>query len=712
MFRSAHVGRRTFFEISTAAGALIFGLRPSRDGAAKEPMDNGRISPFLSISPDNVVTLTTPKTEMGQGAHTGIAVCIAEELEVDWRKVHIVTAPSTREYRAGSAQSTGGSSSIRLGFESLRQLGATAREALRSAAAEKWGVSITETRAEAGMVVRLGRSDRLSYGELVPWVRVRSDVPPPALKPRGAWTLIGRSPRSLDIPSKTDGSAIYGMDVRLPGMVTATVRHCPVLGGTLASVDPAPALQIAGVRGVVTLENAVVVAADNFWLASRGCDALNPLWDEGEHANADESSIASALDEGLASGGEPGLEGGKTEEALKIAARVVTATYEVPYLSHAPMEPMNATAWVRPDGIEIWGPVQTQTKAQQAVARALNVSEDTVVVHTPQLGGSFGRRLEVEYVVQSAMASRALGRPVKLIWSREEDMRHGFYRPRAKISFRGALDQAGTPTAIDVVMAEDAFAAGFARINPAIKPTVGPRTAVWLVGEGYGIKNFRYAYAHPKLPVPIGAWRAVQYSHNGFFGESFIDELAVAAGIDPLAFRSRHAANHRYKLVLEAVAQLSNWSDPLPPGKGRGVAMVDSFDSVVAQVVELTVGPAQDIHLDRVSCVIDCGTAVHPSYIKAQMEGSIVYGLTAAFFGEITVNNGKIEQGNFDTYEMIKLQHMPEIRVQILESEGPVGGVGEPGLPPIGAALTNALFAACGERVRRLPLRRHGWRLV
>ncbi len=667
------------------------------------------LNAFVRIDSDNSITIISTKTEMGQGNHTGIAMLLAEELEADWSKIKVEMASTLPQY---GTLGTGGSSSISTGFDALRKAGATARDMLRQAAAAKWNVPLNETRAANGVVIHDKSKRQASYGALA---AAAAKLPPPTevvLKEAKDWKLIGKSQKRLDTAPKVDGSATYGVDAHVPGMLIGSIRQCPTFGGTLKSVDEQPALAIKGVERVVKLDNAVVVLANSYWPAHRALDALQPVWDLGANESQNEASISKALDDGLKNP-TVGPKLGDVDAALASATKTITTAYEVPYLSHSPMEPMNATAWVQADKVEIWAPVQLQTTTQKAVATALKIDPAKVMVYTTQLGGGFGRRLQTDYTVQAALVSEMVGRPVKIIRSREEDTRHSFYRPRAKVTLRGGVDKAGKPVAMKVAMAENSAPGISIRRNmPERISEIPTRVSGWMKGEAYNVPNIEFAHADLELPVPIGAWRSVQFSHNGFFGESMIDELAHAANKDPLQFRIENATNPRYVALLEKACAMSGWGTRvLPKGHGLGVAMVESFGSIVAEVAEVSVR-GKDVKIHHVWCAVDCGTAVFPDGVIHQMESAITYGLSAAFFGQITIEKGAVVESNFDGYDMIRLAQAPEVEVAIINSGAKIGGIGEPGLPPAAPALTNAIFAATGARVRTLPLVKGGWRLV
>jgi isoquinoline 1-oxidoreductase beta subunit len=706
------VSRRTLMQAGALAGGgfvlgfALPGLTPAEKVLAAAPTAT-HINAFVRIEPDGGVTVVTPKTEMGQGSHTGIAMLIAEELDADWGTIKVETAPTLPQY---GTMGTGGSASISTGFEAMRKAGATAREMLRQAAAAKWNVPVAETRVADSVVYHDASRRKAGFGELA---AAAAQLTPPAevaLKDPAQWKHIGKPHKRLDTPAKVDGSAVFGVDARLPGMLVGTIAQCPTFGGKLKSVDEGPALAVAGVRQVVKLDNAVIVLADGYWPALKGLQALRPEWDLGPNAGQNEDTIGRALDEGLKTA-RVGPTAGDVDAALKSAAKTVSAAYEVPYLSHSPMEPMNATAWVEADKATVWAPTQTQTRSQTMVAAALKLDPAKVMIHTTQLGGGFGRRLQADYTVQAALAAKAADKPVKLIWSREEDTRHSYYRPRAKVTFTGGVDKAGRPVALKVAMAENSAMGGIIRANaPQRIPEIPAMASGWMKGEAYNVPNMQFAHGDLELPVPIGAWRSVQFSHNGFFGESMIDELAHLAGKDPLQFRLENATNPRYIALLEKVRDMSGWGRrTLPEKHGLGVALVESFGSIVAEVAEVSV-MQKNVKVHRVWCAVDCGTAVFPDGVVHQMESCITYGLSAAFYGQITIANGGVVESNFDSYDMVRLNDAPEVEVAIVNSGAKIGGIGEPGLPPVAPALTNAIFAVTGKRIRTLPLVKSGWR--
>ena len=699
------------------------------------------INAWLRIGTDESITILIGRSEMGQGVYTALPMLLAEELECDWRRVRVEAAPAAAAYRnlyvvkdmltgghadpapglagemrdwalslaAGpfSQQVTGGSTSVRGGFEPLRRAGAQARHRLIAAAARNWGVSPAECLARAGLVHHEASGWSLSYGALA---AAAADLPSPGsvvLKPPGAWRLLGTAVPRLDLPAKVTGEAIFGIDVRRPGMLFAAIMASPVFGGRVKSVDAAKVQSLPGVVAVVAIPDGVAVVADSTFRASRALAALPVVWDEGANAGLDTAQIFEGFRQALSEEGRIAERRGDAAAALAGAARQLTLDYELPFLAHATMEPMNCTAEVGPDGVDVWAPTQAQDGARAAAATAAGVSADRVRIHTTYLGGGFGRRAESDMVTQAVVIAKALGRPVQAIWSREEDMRHDFYRPGTVQRLRIGLDAAGLPVAwhhrivcpsiLDRIMAAATW----------LKPD---QTSVeGAVGLPYDLRNLTVDYVKRNTPVPVGFWRSVGHSHTAFVTESAIDEVAAAGGRDPLALRRLLLrGNPRVRAVLDLAASEAGWGRPLPPGSGRGIALHVSFGSIVAEVAEVAVAADGTIRVPRVVCAIDCGTVIHPDIVVAQMQSGILFGLTAALAGEITLAKGRIEQGNFDDYPMLHLAESPQIAVHVIESGERPGGVGEPGTPPIAPALANAFYAATGKRIRRLPLMRAG----
>jgi isoquinoline 1-oxidoreductase beta subunit len=703
---SMKLSRRSFLHSAAlAGGVLLLDIRaPLRaaDGSVAEV-----IAGWIRIDPDGALCLLVNATEMGQGAKSGLAQILAEELDVDWSDVRVDFAPIDREhYGMWETYQTGGSGSVRGMFDRLRKAGATARTMLLQAAAQRWTVPVAECVARSGVVRHAQSSRSATYAVLA---RDALRLPPPTdvpLKPRSEWQLIGKPMHRLDVRSKVDGSAIFGIDVRRPAMVYAAIAQSPVLGGTLEALDEAPAMKHAGVRRVLKINGAVVVVADKFWTAHRALADLKPVWRPGAMANVTSTAIGKRL---RALTHEPGkvyvAEGEDETKARELceaeltkARRIIERVYEAPLLSHSPMETMNGTALVLNGRAELWVPTQVQSDLRTAVAKALGFDEAAVTINTTEVGGGFGRRLQVDYGVQAALIAREMGVPVKLIWTREEDTQHGFYRPAAAVRLRAAL---GADDAIT------AFRAQIACVD-------GETPVGGMAGQLYALPNICITYAGWNPGVPLGAWRSVDASQNLFFFESFIDELARELREEPLAFRRRLLRdNARALRVLDAAAKLARWDEKLPKGHGRGIAFLRGYGSLAAQVAEVSVGADHTVRVHRVSCAVDCGTAVNPSSIRAQFEGGVIFALSAAALGEITIADGRVQQSNFHDYPVVRMAQAPQVDVEILESPAEaVGGVGEPPVPPLAPAVANAIFAATGTRVRRLPLSASGFRLV
>jgi isoquinoline 1-oxidoreductase beta subunit len=710
-----NLSRRRFLQSgAAAAGGLVLGFHlPAGGRLAGAAAGEAAINAWLSIAPDDTITVTVAHSEMGQGVYTSLPMLVAEELEVDWTRVRARFAPAEPVYRNRmfGIQGTGGSTSIRASFDHLRQAGATAREMLRRAAAEGWGVPLEQCEAEGGRVVHGASGRAAGYGALAAAAATLEPPAEVALKQPADWALIGKPLPRLDVPAKVDGSAGFGIDVQVPDMLIATVKASPVFGGKLKSVDEKPAFAVKGVRAVVPLESAVVVVAEGYWPAQKGLEVLDPVWDEGPHAAMSDATIRAELSAALEQEGVVARDDGAAAEALAGAAKRLEAVYEVPYLAHATMEPMNATAHVTAEGVEVWAPTQGQGPIQHAVAGLLGIEPGRVAVHTTFLGGGFGRRFETDFVVQAVLASKAVGKPVKLVWSREEDMRQDFYRPAAMARLSAGLDGAGNPVAWHARLASPSI---MSRALPQlVKDGIDPSSVEGVSDTPYGVANLRVEYAMRHFGVPVGFWRSVGHSQNAFFVESFLDELAHAARRDPLAYRLGLLGDHpRHRKVLETAAEAAGWGRPAPEGRFRGLALHESFGSIVAEVAEISVAEGKKITLHRMACAIDCGRVVNPDTVVAQMESGIVYALTAALFGRVTIAEGRVGEGNFDRYPMLQLAQMPEVEVRIVESGAALGGIGEPSTPPAAPALANALFAATGARLRSLPLSRHGYALA
>ena len=699
-----------------AAGGLLVALRPAR-GAVDQP---AAIAGWLRIAPDGTVTILTNTSEIGQGTGTAIAQLVGDELDVAWESIRLEMAPVEKSYFNPGWQeyATYGSGGISHQAEMLRTAGARARSVLIEAAARRWKVPAAECRSKTGVVQHEPSGRKLAYGALSAAAARFEPPEKPALKKQEAWNYIGKPMPRLDLPAKVNGMGVYGIDVKLPGLLVATIAQCPSFGGKLASVDQAPALAVRGVKQVIELPNAVALVATGYWPAHRGLSALKPVWDLSSASKTDSREYDERLAAAAAKGGSvPFAPKGFTAEAMQTehdaamskAARRLEATYQVGFAAHATMEPMNATARPTRGGIELWLPTQSQSASREAVAKRLGLSPEKVQVHTTLAGGGFGRRIELDFVVQAAEIASKARAAVKLIWSREEDLQHDYYRPASAIHVRAGLDEGGMPIAwsFDTACAslleysrEGAFmgAAG----------SVDTTSLMGLVRPGYNLLAPRFAWTRADAGVPVAFWRSVGASQNIFALESFVDEIAEAGGKDPLQMRlALLEGSPREQRTLQAAANAAGWSRPAPAGRYRGLSLARANGSVVAQVAELSLQDAR-VRLHRVTCAIDCGLAVNPNCVKAQMEGGIAFGLTTAFLGEITVAGGRVEQQNFDGYPLLSLAQMPEIEVLIVESSDPPGGCGEEAVAPVAPAVANALRAATGKRIRRLPFLREG----
>ncbi len=704
------ISRREFVCTAAALGGLALSLElpaqeggPGTEGAHRAPRSP---SAFLQIGEDDSITIVTPAVEMGQGGHTAMPMIIMEELGGNWERLRVVDAPAAAIYDNPlfGQQSTVGSFSVRGWYLELRRIGAAARIMLVQAAAHTWRISAADCSAENGYIVHRPSGRKRSFGS-VARLAARLPVPDaPPLKPLGQFEVIGGSPRRVDIPDKVDGSARFGIDVTLPDMLYAAVKTCPTLGGKLESFDDSACRTMGGYFTTVPLEDGVVVVAGSYWQARKALEKVSVSYDPGPLAKLDSAQVSHRLHAGFDEPGTVARDDGDVRAALTHAASTLESVYEVPYLAHACMEPMNCTARVTADGCEVWCGTQSPQAAQLAAARVLGCAPTRVAVHVQYLGGGFGRRGEADFVTQAVTAAKATGgRPVKLIWSREEDIRHDFYRPAAAIRFRGGLDADGGLLALECAVVSAS--------SPSFGRPGGPPFFTEGVSDlNYRIPNYRVTGLNENIGVRFGFWRSVNDSHNPFMVEGFIDELALAAKQDPYRFRRsllRHdsEAARRQLAVLDLVAQEAGWDHP-PEGHHLGIAAFGAFGSFIGTAVEVSVKePMVTVH--RVVTAIDCGIAVHPDNIKAQLEGGTVFGLTAALRGEITLQDGAVMQGNFNDYPMLNLLEMPRVDCYIVPSTAAPGGVGEPGTGPIAPALANAVSAAIGRRLRSLPLNKY-----
>ncbi|MGB8363765.1 MAG: molybdopterin cofactor-binding domain-containing protein [Rhizomicrobium sp.] len=717
------------------AGALVVGYAwwPSdriahADALAADPGEYF-VTNWIKIGRNDIVTIVVPHCDMGTGIFTALPQMAAEELDADWSKVAVETAPSDPLFANGAlvegfvlsqqhvtgeqipaflrgtvtntfrtiagyknVQTTGGSSAVRFtGVYGMRVAGAAAREMLVKAAAARWDVSPSECATKANRVIHTSSGRSFGYGELAADAANYSPSGNPVLKPRNRYTLVGKPIPRVDIPDKVNGIAKYGIDISLPGMAYAAIRISPVFGGKLKMVEVGDIAQRRGIHKIVKLDDAVVVVADRFWRARDAVAALNPVFDNGTNGAVSSATIAAQR--------VAALNGGDLKTDLKIGfggdatqqpgRRFIEATYEVPYLAHATMEPMNTTALYKNGTLEVWAGTQDGLGARAFCADAAKLPLDKVKYHLLPMGGGFGRRLPgqfnyLTYAVETALA--VPGTPVKLIFTREQDMQHDFYRPNVRSHLRASLDAKGMPLAWAHDYTTDDTASAEAHIV-------------------YDIPNQEYRSVKVPTHVPIGPWRSVAASWHGFFVESFIDELAHEANIDPVAYRvALLGAKPRHRAVVRKAAEAAGWGTALPQGRARGIAMFECFDTIVAHVAEVEVSPDGALKVHRIVCAADCGMAVNPDGFKAQIEGGIVYGLTAALYGEIAIDKGAVIQANFPDYEMVRLAGCPQIEIHVIENDAPLGGGGEPGVPPVAPAVANAVFAATGTRIRQLPI--------
>jgi isoquinoline 1-oxidoreductase beta subunit len=719
--KAINPSRRAFLKAGVVAGAgLVIGFHmPSGRITSAQAAEAG--SPFegyIRISPENKVTVLAAHLDMGQGIYTGTATLVAEELEADWSQMEVEGGSGNPALYGnlafgGKFQGTGGSTATMSSFDRYRRAGAMARVMLVDAAAKQWNVPAGEITVAKGIVSH-SSGKKATFGELA---EAAAKETPPAdvtLKDAGAWTLIGNADlRRLDSPAKTTGHQTFTLDVKLPGMLYAVVQRPPLFGAKVKSFDASAAKQVKGVVDVVEIPRGVAVVADSTWNAMQGRNALKVEWDE---TNAEKRGTPELMAEykKLAAGNDAAVarNDGDAAAAMKSAAKVISAEFEFPYLAHAAMEPLDAVARKEGDKIEIWGGHQMPDLYQGIAAGIAETTPDKIVLHVMMTGGSFGRRAvgDGDVIAEAVSTAKAIGwkAPVKVVWTREDDMTGGRYRPMYFHKMSAGLDGAGKLVAWQhrivgqSIMADGPFAG-------MIQNGVDPTSVEGASTLPYAIQNVHVDLVTPKVGVPVLWWRSVGSTHTAYSTEVLIDEVAQAAGQDPIEFRLAMLGDKpRHKAVLEKVKEASGWGQAVEKGKGRGVAVAESFGSYVAQVVDVSVGQGT-VKVERVICAVDCGTAVNPDVIKAQMEGGIGYGLSAILKGEITMKDGAVEQTNFDSYEVLHLDEMPEVEVHILQSkEGPTG-VGEPGVPPIGPAVANAVFAATGKRIRVLPMSKFDW---
>ncbi|MEA2712578.1 MAG: isoquinoline 1-oxidoreductase subunit beta [Gemmatimonadales bacterium] len=708
------VSRRNFVVVlASAGGGLLLGCRvgdrlQGKSSTAATAAEPAIFAPnaFVRIGRDGRVTMIVGQVEMGQGMYTSMPMLIAEELEVPLDQVRVEHAPPDDKLYANPLvgfQMTGASSSVKMLYEPLRKAGATARIMLVTAAAQRWKVDPASCQAAKGIVTHPPTGKKLSYGELA---NAAAKVPVPAevtLKDPKNFTLIGTPAKRLDSPEKVNGTAMYSIDVRLPGLKFATLAASPVIGGKVASLDESKAKAIPGVRQVVNLGDLVAVVGDHMWAAKQGLAALAIRWDDGPNGKVSTADVVKGLD---AASRKPGVVARKQGTSPAGAAKKVEAIYSAPFLAHATMEPVNCTVHVRKDGCEVWTGSQVLTRVQATAAKVTGLPLEKVVVHNHLLGGGFGRRLEVDFETKAVRIAKEVEGPVKVVWTREEDIQHDVYRPYYYDRISAQLDARGKPVAWNHRLVGPSILARWA--PPAFQKGLDGDAIDGANTLLYDIPSIRVEYVRHEEPVlNTGFWRGVGPTHNIFVVESFIDELAAASKQDPVEFRrSLLAKAPRAMAVLDLAAKAGDWGKPLPPGYGRGVSLLYSaWDSYLAEVAEVEVSKSGEVRVHRVVCAVDCGTVVNPDTVKAQIEGGIVFGISGALWGEITLKNGRVEQSNFNNYRLLRINETPAIEVHLVRNGEKPGGIGEPGTAVTAPALANAVFAATGKRIRKLPLK-------
>lgn len=699
--------RRDFLKVSTATagGFLLSFWLPENAPLAAQQVDGivpgaqlstaPRFNAFIRIAPDESVTFQIHKAEMGQGTLTSLPQLLAEELDCDWKKIRTEFPGVEPEY--GPMMGVYGSLSIRTSWVPLRKAGAAAREMLVEAAARQWRVEPSACSTDNGFVINNATGARLSYGSLA---EAAAKIPPPAnptLKDPAKYKLIGTSPKKRDTPGKIAGKTIFGIDVVRPGMLYATLQRCPVFGGTVASFDAAKAKAVPGVKHVVRISNGVAVVADSTWAAIEGRKALTVQFDEGPRAVNSTASLRQMFADLATKPGASARREGDAEPVLAAAAKKIESVYEAPYLSHAPMEPMNCVAEVTADGCDVWASTQIQQTARDIAAMVTGLPKEKVRIHTQYIGGGFGRRGRADFIAEGVEIAMAVKAPVKLTWTRDDDLQHDTYRPGSYTKLAAALGPDGMPTAWTGRVVCQSFA--------GLRNGVDGAAVEGVADMPYSVPNISVDYHNPDTGIPCSYWRSVGYSQNTFFTESFTDELAHAAGKDPVEFRrALLRKNPRLLGVLNLVAEKAGWGKPLPAGRHRGVAVVNNIGSYNAQVAEVSAEKGK-IRVHRVVCAVDCGVLVNPAIAEQQIQSGIVYGLSAALKQAITMDHGRVLQANFDTFDPLRIDEMPVVEVHFVKSTEAPGGLGEASTPTAAPALANAVFAATGRRVRMLPIR-------
>ena len=706
------VQRRDFLKVSVAAsGGLLIGFQfpgISRLASAQAYASTFMPNAFVRIGTDERITVIVNHSEMGQGVYTSLPMLLADELDADWTKVGYESAPVDPKYNhpAFGMQITGGSSSVWSGLEQFRQAGAAARAMLVAAAAQQWNVDAASCRTESGAVFN-GSNRKLTYGQLV---GAASKLTPPEhvqLKDPKTFKLIGKPIKRLDTPVKLNGAAVFGIDVKLPGMLTATIARPPIFGAKMKSFDDSRARSMPGVRKIVAVPAGVAVIADTFWQAKMAREALQVDWDEGSMQNFSTSQMMQEFRERAKSTGTSVRKDGDAAGALANAAKRIEAVYEVPFLSHLMMEPLNCTVDLRPDSCEVWTGSQFQTVDRANAAKAAGLPNEKVQLHTTFLGGGFGRRAnpQSDFVVEAVHIAKAAGVPVKVIWTREDDMRGGWYRPAFLHAIEGGIDASGNAVSWRSRLVGQSIMTGTPFAAMFMKGNYDPSSVEGVDDLPYAIPNLTVESHQAEINVPVQWLRSVGHSHTAFAVECFVDELAALAQKDPYQFRRQLLLKQpRHLGVLDLVAQKAGWDKPLPKGMGRGIAVHFAFGSYSAHVAEVSVTDGK-VRVHRMVCAIDCGQYVNPGIIAAQTEGGAIFGASAALFQELTFESGRLQQTNFNTFPVMRMNECPEIETHIVESNEKAGGIGEPGVPCAAPAIANAIFAVTGKRIRRLPIR-------
>jgi isoquinoline 1-oxidoreductase beta subunit len=707
MTRSASLSRRTFLKTAAAAGGgfMIGAYLPIRGAAVLTAAGTFEPNVWIKVNADDSVRIMLTMLEMGQGVMTSMPMLVAEELDFDWKKIKTEWAGADPKYgnpNFGGQQLTAGSNSVRGMWKVLRESGAAARSMLVTAAAQTWGVPEDSCTTDKGVVIHQASGRKLNYGALVDKAAALPVPKTVTLKDPKTFKVLGQSLPRLDIPEKVNGTAGFGIDTRLPGLLTARVVRCPVFGGKVASFNADKAKAVPGVKNVVQISTGIAVVADNYWSASKGAQALEVTWEEGQLAKLTSADILKKQVDLAQQPGKVARNDGNAEAALK-TDNGFERTFEAPFLAHACMEPMNCTADVRADGCDVYVPTQGQTASHQAAVTASGLPADKVKIHVTYMGGGFGRRGEGDFVTDAVETSKAIGRPVKVVWSREDDIQHDYYRPVSYARMWGAVDASGKPTVFMQRMVQQSLMKRIGGLPPNGVDFISVDGSANLP---YTIPNVRIEYIEHDPGIPFGFWRSVGASFQGFVVEAFIDELASAAKKDPFEFRrDLLGKSPRHKAVLELAAEKAGWGKPLPQGRARGIAVMDAFGSILSQVTEVSVDARGNVRVHKVVCTVDTGWVINPDTIKAQMEGGIVYGLTAALKGEITIQNGRVVQKHFGDYQVLRHNEMPEIEVDIVPSTEMPGGIGEPSTALAAGSLVNAIAAATGKRIYKLPIK-------